>query len=99
MSAKNITVVATFEARPGKESELKQVLLGLVAPTHKEQGCINYDLHVSADSPGKFLFYENWTSKDLLDAHLSAPHIKALLPRVDELCVAFPEIKIWEKIS
>ena len=94
-----VTVVATFEARPGKEAELKQTLTGLVGPTRKEAGCINYDLHVSSDNPVKFLFHENWTSRELLDAHLNSPHIKALLPRLDELCVAFPEIKIWEKIA
>jgi len=100
MSAKHIvTVVATFEARPGKEAELKQALLSLLAPTRKEAGCINYDLHVSQDSPAKFLFHENWTSKELLDAHLKSRHIAALLPRVGELCVAPPEIKIWEKIG
>ena len=99
MSAKHITVIATFEARPGKEAELKQALLSLPAPTRKEAGCINYDLHVSPENPAKFLFHENWTSKELLDAHLKSPHIAALLPRVDELCTAFPQIAIWEKIG
>ena len=96
---KTITVVATFQARPGKETELKNALIGLVAPTRKEAGCLNYDLHVSPEDPAKFLFHENWTSQAHLDAHLQSAHIKALLPRVDELCVAFPEIKIWEKIA
>ena len=99
MSAKNITVVATFQARPGKEAELRNALIGLVAPTRKEAGCVNYDLHASPEDAAKFLFHENWTSKAHLDAHLQSAHIKALLPRVDELCVAFPEIKILEKIA
>jgi len=99
MSAKAITVVATFQARPGKETELKNALIGLVAPTRKEAGCINYDLHASPEEPAKFLFHENWTSKAHLDAHLANTHIQALLPRVDELCVAMPEIKIWERIA
>lgn len=99
MSAKAITVVATFQARPGKELELKTALIGLVAPTRKEAGCINYDLHVAPEDPAKFLFHENWTSKAHLDAHLKSAHIAALLPRVDELCVAFPEIKIWQQIA
>ena len=96
---KTITVVATFEARPGKEAELKQILLALLEPTRKEAGCLNYDLHFSPDNPGKFLFHENWADKKLLDAHLKSPHILALLPKVDELCMAFPEIKVWEKIG
>ena len=99
MENKTITVVATFRARAGKEAELRTVLLGLLGPTRKESGCINYDLHQSSEDAAKFLFHENWTSKAALDAHLQTPHIQALLPRVDELCVAFPEIKIWEKIG
>jgi quinol monooxygenase YgiN len=99
MSAKTITVVATFQARPGRETELKEALTSLVAPTRKEAGCLNYDLHASPEDPAKFLFHENWTSQAQLDAHLKSAHIAALLPRVDELCTAFPEIKLWERIA
>ena len=99
MSAKTITVVATFQAKPGKAEELKRALISLVAPTRKEAGCINYDLHQSPDDPGKFLFHENWTSKAALDAHLKMPHIQVLLPRMDELAVGMPDIGIWEKIA
>lgn len=96
---KTVTVVATFHARPGKEAELCAALLGLVAPTRKESGCINYDLHVAPDDPAKFLFHENWKTKADLDAHLQKPHIQALLPRVGELCTAPPSIELWERIA
>jgi quinol monooxygenase YgiN len=96
---KTVTVVATFQAKPGQETKLREALLGLVAPTRKEVGCLNYDLHESPEDPAKFLFHENWTSKELLDAHLKSAHVAALLPRVDELCTGFPEIKIWERIG
>jgi quinol monooxygenase YgiN len=96
---KTITVVATFQARPGKEAELKKALIGLVAPTRQEAGCLNYDLHILPEDPAKFLFHENWTSRAHLDAHLQSAHIQVLLPRVDDLCVAVPEIRIWEQIA
>lgn len=96
---KTVTVVATFQARLGKEAELKTALLGLLAPTRKEQGCINYDLHQLPEDAARFLFHENWTSRAALDAHLQSAHIAALLPRVDGLCVAPPEIKLWERIG
>jgi len=99
MSAKPVTVVATFQAKPGKEAELQKALTSLVAPTRKEAGCINYDLHVSPEDPGKFLFHENWTSKTALDAHLQNTHVQVLLPRMDELALGMPEIKVWEKIA
>jgi len=99
MSSKSITVGATFQAKPGKEDELKQALIGLLAPTRQEAGCINYDLHVLPEDPARFLFHENWMSKAHLDAHLQSAHIKVLLPRVPELAVAMPEIRIWERIA
>lgn len=99
MSAKTVTVVATFHAKPGQEAELKKALISLVAPTRQEKGCLNYDLHVSAEDPTKFLFHENWTSKADLDAHLKNTHIQVLLPRLDTLCVGLPEIVVWEKIA
>ena len=99
MNDKTVTVVATFQARPGKETELRAALMGLLAPTRKEAGCLNYDLHQAPDDPAKFLFHENWTTKAALDAHLQSPQIKALVQRMDALCAAFPEIKTWERIG
>ena len=96
---KNIIVVATFQARPGKENELRAALTGLLAPTRKEAGCLSYDLHQLPDDPLRFLFYETWASQEAIGAHMQMPHIQVLLPRVDELCVAFPEIKVWERIG
>ena len=96
---KTITVVATFEARSGKETELRNALMGLVAPTRTEAGCLNYDLHVSTENPSRFLFHENWTSKMALEVHLQSAHVQALLPRVDDLCSAPPEIVIWDRIA
>ena len=99
MSEKTITVVAMFQAKPGKEAELKKALTSLVVPTRMEPGCINYDLHQSPEDLGKFLFHENWTTKAALGAHLKNTPIQVLLPRLDDLCVGMPEIKIWEKIA
>ena len=93
-----VTVVATFEARSGHQAEMKSLLLGLVAPTRREKGCLNYDLHILPENPAKFLFYENWESRELLDAHLKSAHLAAALPRVSELSATPPTIQFWEKL-
>ena len=99
MSVKVITVIASFQAAPGREQALREALVALVAPTRKEEGCLNYDLHVFQDNPGKFVFFENWISRAHLDAHLANTHIQAFLPHVDHLCAMRPEITLWEKIA
>jgi quinol monooxygenase YgiN len=99
MSAKIVAVIASFQAQPGKEAELKKALLALVGPTRKEPGCINYDLHVAAEDPTKFIFHENWTSKAHLDSHLRNAHVQVILPRLEGLCVGMPEIVLWDKVA
>jgi len=99
MSNKTVTVIAIFQAKPGKEADLKNALVALVEPTRQEVGCINYDLHQLPENPAKFLFHENWTSQAHLDAHLQSAHIKVLLPKVPELAVGAPDIQIWEQIA
>ena len=99
MKTKPVTLVVTFQARPGKEAELRNILTGLLAPTRQEAGCINYHLHVAPDDPAKFLFYENWTSQAHLDAHGQTPHVQKLRARVDELCAAPPGFSFWEELG
>ena len=94
-----VTVVATIKAKPGREDEVREVLLGLLAPTRAEAGCINYDLHVSSDAPGTFLFHENWESAGHLERHLATPHLEAFKARFDELLVEHPAIDLFHRIG
>jgi quinol monooxygenase YgiN len=72
-----LTVIAEFYAKPGSEEELRGLLKGLVEPSRKEPGCVQYDLHVDNDQGGHFLFYENWASKAHLEEHVRTPHFTA----------------------
>jgi quinol monooxygenase YgiN len=99
MNAKPLTVIARIKAKPGKESQVRQELLSLVAPSRKDDGCINYDLHQATDDPALFLFHENWVSKPHLDAHLAKPDLQAALGRVGQMVAEPPQISLWEKIG
>lgn len=98
MSHQPVTVISRLKAKPGKEAQLKSELLKLVAPSRKDPGCLNYDLHIGATDPAEFVFYENWTSKALLDAHLATPHLKAFISIKDTL-VAESQLTLWEKLG
>ena len=77
MNSDLLTVVAEVFAKPGKEDEVYKHLLGFVEPTRKEEGCLQYDLHVANDQPGHFIFYETWTSEQHLEKHSASAHIQA----------------------
>ena len=80
-----LTVIASMRAKPGKEQVLREALESLVAPTAKEDGYVNYDLHQGVEDPAVFMLYENWESGEALDAHLATPHLVEFAGRIDEL--------------
>jgi len=79
------TLVAVMRAKPGKEEELQAALESLIEPTKAEDGCHTYALHRGSEDPSLFIFYENWTSAEHLDAHLSNQHLQDFLPKIPEL--------------
>jgi quinol monooxygenase YgiN len=99
MNTESLTVVAQIKAKPGKESQVRQELLSLVAPSRKDDGCLNYDLHQALDNPALFLFHENWTSKAHLERHLQKPDLQTVLTRVGQLAAEPPQITLWKKIG
>ena len=99
MSEGKVTVVATFKAKPGMESMAKEAIEALVGPTRSESGCINYDLHQSAEDPAIFMLYENWVSKNDLDEHLAMPYLKNFLGKADEILQEPVDIALWKMIS
>ncbi|GGF89221.1 hypothetical protein GCM10007301_56420 [Azorhizobium oxalatiphilum] len=80
-----VPVVAIFVAKPGNEAKLEELFRGVIAPTHKEKGCISYQLNRDLDEPRRFVWTEEWESRELLEAHLVSPHITALFGQVPDL--------------
>lgn len=84
----HLTIVANIHAKPDQVDLVKAELQKLVPITRQEKGCINYDLHQDNSDPTHFVFYENWESRELWQAHMNAPHLRAYSEatagRVDE---------------
>jgi len=94
-----LTVVARIKAKPGQEARVREELRKLLAPTRAEQGCLNFDMHVSTENPGEFLFYENWTTEELWRAHINAPHIQSWLKLSEALCSEPVAISLWKPVA
>jgi quinol monooxygenase YgiN len=79
-----VRVIARSVARKGKESQLRELLRSMLAPTRAESGCKLYELYES-DLKGHFYFYEIWESQAALDQHAASAHFKHLEQTVGEL--------------
>ncbi len=74
-----LTIVANIHANPDKIELVKAELEKLLPITRAESGCVQYDLHQDNDNPAHFVFYENWESRELWQAHMNAPHLAAYM--------------------
>ena len=93
-----LTIIAHIQAIQGQSDFVKKELLKLIEPTLKEKGCIQYDLHWEPSSPEQFLFFENWETRDLWQAHMQTPHIMAFIDAVEDYLENF-SVQEMTKIS
>jgi len=84
-----LTIVANIHAKAEKVELVKAELQKLIETTRAENGCIQYDLHQDNEDPAHFMFYENWTSRELWQTHMNAPHIAAYRAATDGAVEAF----------
>lgn len=84
-----LTIVARILAKEEHRELVKNELLKLIDITRAEEGCINYDLHQDNENPNLFLFFENWTNKELWQAHMSNTHLADYIKATEGAVVDF----------
>lgn len=89
MSNEQLTIVAHIYAKPDHKELVKSELIKLIAKTRAEEGCLNYDLHQDNENENLFLFYENWTNRDLWQKHMENDHIADYMKATDEAVESF----------
>lgn len=96
-----ITLVAKLQATAGKEDELKAVLSEMVGNVkEKEAGkATAYSLHVSDEDPTLFMFYEQYSSAEALDAHGKTEHMAAMGGKLRGLLAGRPVIERYTQVA
>jgi quinol monooxygenase YgiN len=74
-----VTVLAQFVAKPGREDDVCDALLHLVGPSRAQAGCLSYDLHRLKNNPAAFYILANWANQPALDMQLASAHLRTLL--------------------
>ncbi|HEX7935000.1 MAG TPA: putative quinol monooxygenase [Paraburkholderia sp.] len=92
-----IAVVAISVAKPGYEEQLRAALEGIVGPTRKEPGVLQYDLHRDVREPRRFVFVERWESQEALALHAKSVHIEVYRKAAADW-IEHAEIRVVSKI-
>ena len=78
-------VIAEITTSPDKANQLRALLVPYADKSATEPGCVKYVLMEVIAEPGRFLTYERWTNKAALDAHMTTPDIKEVVPKIQPL--------------
>ncbi len=93
-----VVCVAEFRAREGKTDELIAALHGLMAPTHKEPGCVRYELNQRVDDERWVTFIEKWKDQQVFDEHCAKPYLTHFFNDVRPQLADEFEVKLYREI-
>jgi quinol monooxygenase YgiN len=93
-----VVCVAEFHALPDKTDELISALHMLMQPTHKEPGCIRYELNQRVDDPRWITFIEKWRNQKVFDEHCATPYITDYFNKKRPQLVEAFEVKLYREI-
>ena len=94
-----ICVVARVKAKSGRVSEMKEVLIGLLAPTRSEPGCIHYELLENRADPSEFTFIEEWRDAESIQAHFAKDYIQKAIGRLPEIGDGDLDLRQYNRIG
>ena len=86
-----VGILATLQARPGKEADVEQFLLSAGALVEAETGTTAWFAFKVA--PATFGIFDTFKDEDGRSAHVKGEIAKALFAHAEELFVAYPDIK------
>ncbi len=99
MSPTSLRVVARITARKDTVAEVRAILIGLVAPTRAEAGCVVYELLQNRADPTDFTFVEEWASDAAFERHHTTEHIRAAFPKLEALVANPPDIRTYSVVA
>lgn len=82
---KTFVSIAVIKAKSGKANILKKELLKLIAPTRKEEGCLEYILYEDEELPGNFYMREIFVNKEAFEVHIQTVHFLNFASQLDNL--------------
>ena len=87
-----IVIFSRLQAQPGRGAELAAAFDDLNDAVANEPGTITFTMHAARDDPDTLLFYEVYADDAALAAHREGNAVRAVVPRLDGLLAAPPEI-------
>jgi quinol monooxygenase YgiN len=72
-----LVIAGQIRIDPARRSAAEAAALEMMQATRREPGCRAYTFSADLSDPGLIHLFEEWESKEALEAHFRAPHMAA----------------------
>jgi quinol monooxygenase YgiN len=91
-----VLVCGRFRLPVEGAAEARTAIAKVIAASLAEPGCRAYSYAEDVIEPGLFLVHEEWESREALDAHFAAPHMREWQAARESLGFRDREISVYE---
>lgn len=92
-----IQTVSKLYVMENKINEFLEVFKGMIEPTQKEKGYIEYEIYQDEEDPALLIVLEKWESKEDFDNHLQSEHFNKIVPEMVKLMRKEGELNIYKR--
>lgn len=89
-------IAGKFICKPEYRQDMLALVEELLEPSRAEAGCISYNFYEDGAAANHFLFFEEWQSREAIDAHFNTPYFKKFMEDFPGLIIGAASIKIYE---
>jgi quinol monooxygenase YgiN len=87
-------IVAKLSVKPEKAKDFIEAAKDIIAKSNTEAGCLYYQLFQDPNDNSKFVFVEEYKNQAAVKAHFASDYYKAFGPKIGDMIIGAPEIKI-----
>ena len=87
-------ITAKLSVKPDKIKDFITAAKEIIEKSHKEAGCIFYQLYQDPYDNSKFIFVEEYKNQAAVDAHFATDYFNAFGPKISDLVAAPADIRI-----
>ena len=87
-------IVAKLSVKPEKIKDFTEAAKEIIQKSNTESGCNFYQLYQNPYDNSKFVFVEEYKNQAAVDAHFAADYFKAFGPKIGDMIIGAPEIKV-----
>lgn len=93
-----IQTVSKIYVLEDRVDEFLKIFEGMIEPTKKEKGYIEYEMYQDEENPTLLIVLEKWETKEDFDNHLKSGHFEEIIPEMVKLMAKETEFSLSKKI-